>query len=101
LCALARQGAGTRGIAESDLRLVRPPALPRLCHCSIFLPCSLRELVYAKTVDGQNCFDVAHKWGYKSIGIMLQAYVERSRVLDKVRASAKHFPSGIHSPRAS
>jgi hypothetical protein len=57
--------------------------------------------VYAKTVDGQNCFDVAHKWGYKSIGIMLQAYVERSRVLDKVRASAKHFPSGIHSPRAS
>ena len=49
----------------------------------------LIELVYAKTVDGQNCFDVAHKWGYKNISLVLQAYVERSRVLDKVDSLMK------------
>ena len=53
--------------------------------------------MYAKTVDGQNCFDIAHKWGYKSISIMLQAYVERSRVLDKVRANTNDFlPESPH-----
>ena len=34
----------------------------------------LRELVYAKTVDGQNCFDVAQKWGFKNIGLVLQVH---------------------------
>jgi hypothetical protein len=32
----------------------------------------LRELVYAKTVDGLDCFDVAAKWGFKSVALLLQ-----------------------------
>ena len=32
----------------------------------------LRELVYAKTVDGLTCFDVAQKWGFKNIALVLQ-----------------------------
>jgi len=44
----------------------------------------LLELVYAKTVDGLNCFDVANKWGFKTVALMLQAYVEQSRITEKV-----------------
>eukprot|EP00277_Geminigera_cryophila_P018083 CAMPEP_0179455610 /NCGR_PEP_ID=MMETSP0799-20121207/39528_1 /TAXON_ID=46947 /ORGANISM="Geminigera cryophila, Strain CCMP2564" /LENGTH=465 /DNA_ID=CAMNT_0021254769 /DNA_START=32 /DNA_END=1429 /DNA_ORIENTATION=+ len=44
----------------------------------------LKELVYAKTVDGLNCFDVAKKWGFKTVAIMLQAYVEQARITEKV-----------------
>jgi ankyrin repeat protein len=55
----------------------------------------LRELVYSKTVDGLDCFDTAHKWGFPTVAIMLHAFVEQSRVIDKANEILKGGTSSV------